>query len=1412
VRPGKLEIVETQEALAVAENLICDGIAYYSENGSSVSQNGNGVATPDTLNAFGRPVMNLGAESVSGAIAAGAGMGLTGLRAAVFVSGDQLSEGLNQVQVLPTKHIPLVLHASFREASGVESSHDGYYTAKDMGFFQVMPGSIQEAVDLTLLARWLAERALVPGFVASDRHAVERVVLPTIELVREFLGDSGEEIESPSAAQLLLFGAQRPTAPRWYDLDRPVSFSSLQGSSDGISAAVGREVFFSKHIAALAEQGMAKLGKLTGRPLSFVSEYAIGDAEQVIVTQGSSFQTVRAATELLRNEKGLKVGVLGVTWLRPFPAAQIQSALGSKKRVVVLECAGSALAGEPPLLREIRSCLSKNNTQWVSATYGLNGQPLHLGEVSQLIADSRAKDSRAKIWLGITSSKPKAGDFPKREGLLTAVNSDYPELTKATITAAEPLDYPGNETRSLQWVGPHTSSISETMERLAKTCSDVAGPEVHGYGWSPEPGVLSIRVSAGNSSAPIPEVGAYIDILLLGRQGLDLIYNPLADLRKGGSVVIESERTEEEIWALMPDFWRSEIRRLKLRLYKVEDGFEELNAAASALLSEAVELPFPELKWAEAADSERESNEVPALIRRVGEANTDYDNLPRFWGEVMQPKRGGISDNSPDPLVTLGAVPPYTAALARPRGTALPNIPKLDAEKCTGCGRCWPVCPDSAIGVSVIGLQEYLDSAAGLTAIDGKVAGAVRRAHRPIAGRVATMLAKQEARQITAEVLLDAYATVSEKMPIPDAERDEYSNVFQATVGIASQLNPVISTVFYDQPESAKKGTGKLLLLAINPDACQGCQLCITSCPETALTAVERAGERRASQEGWRVWEQMPDTAGETIAQASEKLDWGTLAARLLSRHCSQVQAVGSFGEPGSGERLAARLVTSFTESVTQRHMTELAAKSETLANSLNEEVKTLLAEGLSGAESGAIQAALEKLPRHRTNLSELSDRLSELGKSVSVDPVKTLRLIQIAQELTTDHWNITEGVHGLGRARFGVVILSNRIARWAGRFPNHPYLAPLIVDPSKDGAQLVFGLAKALTAKHLDKIRLQRKAQLWLDSPPDLPGQLYDIDHISWQDLSDEEKLACPPLLAFSDETALGRQGLAEFSSLLTSELPVKIVLLDSRNIHEQSVEPTLLAMSYQSAFVLSSSLAYPEQFASGLDQALAYAGPSLVHLHVPVPSEDGYPQAKTIERARLAVEARVHPILTFDPSADGVYGLRLSLDGNPSLMSDWGELNPLEWALGEKRFARDFSPIPDDADAVSFEEYIELDPAERIGKTVELENPANGEKIEASARLAREAARRLLIWKTAQEIAGQTSPFVERIRADIEKEIEAKQQEKVAAMQKDYEGQIAQLKGESDGKVVDQLRQRLLTLAGFGPASSESKEDANE
>jgi hypothetical protein len=218
------------------------------------------------------------------------------------------------------------------------------------------------------------------------------------------------------------------------------------------------------------------------------------------------------------------------------------------------------------------------------------------------------------------------------------------------------------------------------MSELAETVADIAGPFVHGYGWYPEPGMFAVRVTADEKDTSIPEIGTTVDILLLASLGLDLIYNPLADLTAGGSVVLETDRSPAEIWSLIPDFWRSEIRRLNLRLFTCEGGFSDLIRVASSFLTGDTASVGSQIDWASFSEPELDSHEVPRLIRRVKETGSNYDNLPRFWGEVMQPKRGGISDNFPDPLVTVGAVPPYTAALARPRATALPNIPVLDGS------------------------------------------------------------------------------------------------------------------------------------------------------------------------------------------------------------------------------------------------------------------------------------------------------------------------------------------------------------------------------------------------------------------------------------------------------------------------------------------------------------------------------------------------------------------------------------------------------------------------------------------------------------------------------------------------------------------------------------------------------------
>jgi pyruvate-ferredoxin/flavodoxin oxidoreductase len=1398
VKPGKAETGEIQEAIASVEAMVCESLVHCF--GAIGARNGDNHRHLLNHNAFGRQVIESRIDKTSGAIAAASGFALTGVRSAVFVPGDNLASGFSQLQSVANRHIPLLIHASFREGFGSGSSHSGYHGASDLGLFQILPHSVQQSVDFTLLARWLSERALVPGLLGYDRHLIDKFFMPSSSLVQEYLGLGENHIPAPTPAQMLLFGEKRILVPKWFDFDRPVSFSSLQGSSDGASAAAGRHSFFWKHLKELANEGMERLSRLTGRDLSYISYSGEPNADYLIVTQGSAYSTACAAAMHLKDSQKMKVGVLGLTWLRPFPAEEVRKALTGRKGVLVLECAGAPLAENTPLYRELQNVVTSASSRWMTGVYGMNGQPLHVGELASLVEELKKTSGRKTAWLGIKTGQLKAGNFPKREGLVQAIANDYREIAETATPATPPVDPTGESVKAIQWIGSADLPAGEIMNRLADTVSDIAGKEIKGFGWAPEPGVFSVRICSGQSGIQLAEAGTRLDVLLLGKHGLDLIYNPLTDLGKGAQVVIESDRSPAEIWSLLPEDWRADIRRLDLNLYTVAGGFDDLNTAVSAILSDSVEMPFQKVDWKNLSDPRYDSDEVPELIRRVKQSGSNYDNLPRFWGEIMQPKRGGISDNFPDPLTTLNAVPPYTAALARPRGTALPNIPVLDPDKCTGCGICWPVCPDSAIGVTAVGVQELLDGAALMTGEEGKVANAVKRAHKAVAAKVASEIKQSKVTTVSANFLNACYKEIAGKLRISTDDRLEHDRILESTAESAASVFPIATQKLFHAAEQSQKDSGKLLVLSINPDACQGCQICINSCPESALVAHDRAEQKSAALKQWKIWESLPDTSGAFIAQQAGENGIGSLAAHLLSRHASQVQAVGSFGEPGSGERLAIRLVTSLIEAVTQKRLNELAKNAGEASESLRKLVHAQLAEGLESADSDLIQEALKGLPRRRASLSDLNERLTALGKGISVDPVKTLRLTQTAQQLEDLEWSIKEGLHGLGRSRFGVAIISDRIGRWAGRFPNHPYQSPLIVDISPDGCDLVSGLAGALVQRHVDGIRALHKAKLYEENPPDLPGRLLEIEKMTWADLTEEEKKSCPPLILLTDETSLKAQGLEAIDNLLGSTFPVKIVLADSRDFRDRSGDPSLLAISRQTAFVLRTSLSSTSHFAKGIESAMNYWGPALIHIHTPIPSAQGFNPSRTIERAKTAVEAKVNPLLVYDPTQPGVFGEKLSLEGNPSLEKEFGKLTPVEWALGEQRFKNSFEPVSREVKGISPTDYLK-DGSE--GDPVIVECPETGDPMKADSSLLKGAKHCLRIWDVYREIAGVENPFSERIRKDLASEIEAQHSQEVGKMKEDYEARIKEVQSEFDAKMNAKLRDRLLVLAGFNPSN---------
>jgi pyruvate-ferredoxin/flavodoxin oxidoreductase len=1391
-RPGIEALPETGRALEELECSLCEDVAgspgLRARAAIAAARASTGAAT---RNAFGRPLhRELGAAD-RGSVARATGMTLAGLRATVFLDGATLSSLQEDLLDAADRLAPLVLHTELGE-----TGHADYHRVADAGHFQALATSGQEALDLTLLAHWLAERALLPGLVATDCGTFERLQLPDEELVRSCLGEPDEPLPCPTEGQRLLFGADRPRLLPWFDPERPVATGGLRSAAEQTRARLGRTLFFRDHLPDLAQRGMQEVARLTGRPLSSVGRYELDDAELVLVGQGAGVQALRAAADSLRRARGWKVGVLGITWLRPFPADAIAEALEGRRAIAVLEMLDEPLAGRAPLLREIEAA-SDGRVRCVSAICSAPGPaPEALAALCDVM---RGPDPPRRLRVD-RMGPPESSGFPRRDALIQSLANAYPELRATDLPASEPRAPEREDVRGFGILGLQRELSGDAAHLAAEMLAEEAGPFVRGGLSRSQPGVLDVRLRAAPVDFPDPGARAPLRLLLVATRNVHELGRPLSGVAREGTLLLAASDSSERLWTRLPLAWRTAVRERGLRLLACEESLESgIEALRACLRGEEAALvesgALRRIEWRELGLGDDGDRELPALVRRIEAVRPSHDSLPRFFGEHVQPEQAGRAPELPDPLDASGAVPASASALQPAASAAV--LPVLDPGACTGCGRCWSACPDSALGATVLGIETLLTRASELARSEGKAADALRRAHRQLAARLGGQLAKQDASSLTAEDWVGTWSWLAERMGISDEERPAYEAAFQATVEVLLRLQPVITRPFFSEPERQKKGEGELLVLAVDSRACVGCGLCVSACPEDALAACERTEERAASHvESWRLWEALPDTAGPTLSRAKDCAEVGELAAVLLSRHCAQAQVGSAIGEPGSGERLAARLVAALVEYHAQRRSAALSSALETQHGALEQRVRALLAEGFSSADMDTLATALAGVAGGRAEISALGQRLDALGTRAGFDRRAVLRLARLAGELDRERHLLTHGEDGLGRARFGVVVARGSASEWAARYPLHPYYAPLTVAATPRGADLARGIARGLATRHTALVRSLQRAALEIDPPPDRRARLEAIEGLTWEALGREDRAACPPLLLLVDDAALLGEGFSDLARLLASDLPVKVVLLDERDGLDAGPEPGLVAMAQRRAFVLTASVAHPEHLARGVLDALDWSGPALLHLHAPSPSRHGFPPDATLERARLAVESRAHVLFRYDPSAEGTFGLRASLEGNPALDRDWGCQSFPEWAAGEGRFAHHFEPCADGA-GPSLEEWLARSERERSEARPVLE--IAGEPLRLGDPMARAAAERLAIWNTLRELCGVSSPFTERIRAAVSSEIEAVGRAHQGSVESELEARLAGLRSGTDPELRSRLTDRLLALAGY-------------
>jgi len=1428
---GLATVLDGNSAVALSEA----GIASHAVLGSSQPSGDAdnvwlGELERGGTNLFGEALASQTTEGPRGIVAAATGLALAGRRATAFISGTDIAATQDLLISAAGKHAPLVLHLGTRAVAAhgatLGSGHESVHLSADSGFFMLFAANVQEAVDLTYIARRVAEESLVPGIVIMDGEqtalAAQDVRLLSPAQVNGVLGPSREKIESPTPAQKLVFGETRCRVPAWHDLDEPVLTGALFDNDSFALGALARGPFFDAFVAESLSASFEKFGRKTGRHYDSISSYRLDDAKTVLLAQGSAIETACAAADQLRQQHKVKVGVLGMRALRPFPGEQIAAALSGCDQVFVLERMDAPLAGEPPLTREIRACLDRHDNKHApacsSVVYGVGGLPLRLNDLLAL-GTRTAATARTPLFLGIAFDDP-SGDQPKREAMLDALRRAYPDASELGIRALHDVAAPAQKnalTIAIHRIaGRHGDGLAVTAGALLHSLNEGrvrCRPDVAWDRWSD--GRVD-WLTCGDDSLLDPGDALFADVTL--------------DVTRGEVLVRKSERRfhiplandDDDIGELL----LGGLFGALLNAGIIEHRSRRVIAARKSLIADTDANHRDDLmtafqsgleqvvaNGADAADAvqSRWEGEAPAAVRHLGRDDESFASLPRFWDQTGVLYRDGQNDRlTADPFLATGTMPPLSSTF-NDTSTSRQTMPAFDPALCTGCGKCWTHCPDSAIGVVAATPAALIDAGISRTGAD-----AVRQVASKLAPRIISSNKKAEETAPTfGQMLGDAYAWLQDKMPLPDERKKAIQDGIERISADLGALPVAVTQPFFHDAEAKKKDSAELLSLVINPEACKACGICVSSCEAGALCSSEQdADSLDQARQLWTTWTGTPDTASATLERAAENPDIGTMASILLSRYCQFALAGGDAAEAGSGEKTAVRLALSATEF----HQQPLAQRFAQTLHETGEEVSALINETLSSTlaaeDLDAITEKLQRTTTPRVNLRDLAEGAADASGDHSIDTDYLLRLIELSNRTTEAHHRLVAGEHGLGRARYGLAVAGGSAAEWAGAFPHNPFQAPVIIDMSGDAAQLSAGLIEGHLDETTELVRLLRLARLEIDQPDGAAWKREELASLRWQDLGREELEICPPLVLLGSDEMLAGRGLSQLIWLLNSGLPVKVLVLSDLDfgLSEGSTNNPrgslgLLALAQRSAFVAQTSIGNPDHLGDSMLRALAFDGPALIQAYAPSPTRHGYASKQTVLQAQLAVESRVLPLFRYDPAQEGVFGSRITLEGNPACGDSLAAvddseyiLTPADWARGQERFDSQFEPLEEDAPApVALHEWLQLDAKSRGAKTpfIATGDSEDEHRYSLTQALANVTVQCLANWQTLQELAGVVTPFTAQVEQSIRAEVAAEHQAELDALKQANDAQIREIQEKTQAEIASKIRSRLLQLA---------------
>jgi len=796
---------------------------------------------------------------------------------------------------------------------------------------------------------------------------------------------------------------------------------------------------------------------------------------------------------------------------------------------------------------------------------------------------------------------------------------------------------------------------------------------------------------------------------------------------------------------------------------------------------------------------------IPVMVRRLPQSQSQLSDVHRFWEQTGTfYARGMGNDNITDPFIGLGVMP-ASSALFRDMTSIRFEHPEWVPENCTACGKCYTVCPDTAIPGLVSEVGAVLDTVVTRARKHGHELKHLPKAVRGVERNLRQLFDTARETDPVGDLLEEA---IDKTLAASGLEGEERTRLEQEMAIFRQELDGfrfALSRPYYTVPEKREPGSGGLLSITVNPYTCKGCMECVAVCEDDALRPQRQTEESVKKLRGqWDFWLDLPNTPKKYGRIDDLEQGIGALETLLLDKANYLAFSSGDGACLGCSEKTIIHLFTATIEALMQQRVAKHVGELGELIAKLEKHIQLKLVADIDLSDPAAMAKIVADAKDRDLTLAGIAGRMESRDGGHPIDQEWLRRTSQLLARLKDLEWRYREGVTGRGRSRMGIVNSTGCTSVWGGTYPFNPYPFPWTNHLFQDSPSMAMGIFEGHMAKMADGFRAIRQARLELDGGYDPARHDEFFTYFDWRQFSDEEWELCPPVVAVGGDGAMYDIGFQNLSRAMASGKPIKVLVVDTqvysntggqactsgfmgqvsdmaqfgkvqKGKQEQRKEIALIGMAHRTTYVMQGTIANASHMIEGFIRGIKARRPALFNLYSSCQPEHGIGDDMSSQQARLAVESRAYPVFRYDPDAGKTPAECFDLEGNPALDQDWPSYTlkyrsgnrdkemevPLtfaDFAITEARFRKHYRIAPPDTwneNMVPLVEFLELSAEDRQGKFPyiwSVDRKQQLSRLLVASAIVESCEDRRDFWTMLRALAGVGKPEISREQIEAE------------------------------------------------------------